>query len=277
MANLVLIISSILCFFVNVYYNNVISTIYKSCKSLASLFTDKKNNELLRIKRRISNPNIKIPYLHSKFLVWERRVKAWGHLSIISLFPPSHSTRWIPTKKINAYVHTHTYTNTQLATREIYECPFDQFSTYSKGKTLTLAGYRRRTDKLYGQDSANQKELAGTAAFCRNRSTFDAKWSLWRSATAGSRSRSRVAPSPSAVIATPAICRSRHSHNSDRFQNSTFRLECFETRDNVTAQCHSESLGNQGCDREIRHTTLRSNRLTRNRHRCDHRRSYTIG
>lgn len=66
---------------------------------------------ILRIKRKISNPNIKIPYLHSKFLVWKRRVRAWGYLSIISLFPPSHSTRWIPTKKISVRAHTDTHTH----------------------------------------------------------------------------------------------------------------------------------------------------------------------
>lgn len=130
----------------------------------------------------------------------------------ISLFLSSHLILQISTWKVRTHIRTLIIYNQK-------DLSFDQ-STRSEEEALTLAGYRRRTDELYSQDSANQKKLSGTTAF--RRSTFDTGWSLRRSATAGPHpDRPRIAPtwpSAAAVVQSKYRRRLRHGHNWSLFK-----------------------------------------------------------
>lgn len=75
-------------------------------------------------------------------------------------------------RNLNSTESTRTYTHTNCKQKDLSSDYIDQ-DAHSEEKALTLAGHCRRTDELYGQDSANQKKFSGTTALRRNRTTFD--------------------------------------------------------------------------------------------------------
>lgn len=110
------------------------------------------------------NPAIKVP---GSYISFNEEISlpniSITRLMIYQSFPPALSVSQLKPPKIKSRAHTPPHSD---STR-LYEDPPSEIKWEH---SLTLAGYRRGANELYSEKRTDQKELAGTAAFPRDRS-----------------------------------------------------------------------------------------------------------